>query len=222
MMCPAPLPTTVYNSIDDIPLTQFLYEEATLEDYTDVLANYLPKGKLFDSAYISGTNLRAFLKSFAGLSLRVISLLNQISREHDIRQSTLWLDRWERALGIPKFCSGVFGDLTFRRQRILAQLAVRGARTKEQFETFLEVLGYEAEIIDYVTYATFPYTFPITLISTPNTMFTVVVRAKNRPVIAQFPLGFPIPFGNTGNKVFECIVRRLIPAHVKVIHIYYD
>ncbi len=108
------------------------------------LAAYLPGGELFESAFIPGTNLNALLAGLSGELLRVENFMFLYNSQFIPDQTTVFIEEWEAAVGIPDDCFLVESTTTNeeRRLHILVKLASLGVQTAEDFENLAVILGF--------------------------------------------------------------------------------
>lgn len=194
-----------------------LFERRDLEQYTNSLADYLPGGCLFASAYVSNSNFRKLLRGMSGELFRANGLLKEYSEQVIPDQTVKFIEEWESALGIPDDCFSGTGTLTERRRDILTKLAALGVQTRQDFIDLAATFGVTITINAGIDEITFPLTFPVVMFSTvKEARFTIVVRftvqAANR-----FPLVFPITFGSGEIAILECLFTNLKPTNCDII-----
>lgn len=110
----------------------------------DSLAAYLPGGELFESAYIPGTNLNALLAGLSGELLRTENFMFLYNSQFIPDNTTVFIEEWEAAVGIPDDCFKIDEDDTNeeRRLNILVKLASLGVQTASDFENLAIILGF--------------------------------------------------------------------------------
>lgn len=187
----------------------------SLEEHTQALADYLPNGRVFEAKNIKGSNLRDLLTGLAGELQRVQDYLCVIEKEYLPDQTVLYLDEWEKALGIPDNC---FGDSTTesdRRRDILAKLTALGVQTAQDFEELALLFGKVVTVTPLSEEAFPPYNVPFTPVSLPESRFTIVVTGVN--LVTNLP-PYDVPFtpGNDAS-IIECLFNQLKPANCTVI-----
>ena len=186
--------------------------------HADSLAAYLPGGRLFESARITDTNFRNLLLGLAGELFTAEGYLKTVSNEYDINTTTLLIEEWEGALGIPDTCFAADGTIEDRRRDILVKLASLGVQTEEDFEGLGAIFGVSVTITPgFDVSSTFPMTFPFIFFdSTKDSRFTIVVDFTVEKA-SRFPLTFPFTFGSDEISVLECLFNRLKPANCDII-----
>ena len=88
----------------------------SISKHADSIADYLPGGKLFESARITDTNFRKLLIGLAKELFNAEGYLKIVSNEYDINTTTLLIEEWESALGIPDTCFAADGTIEERRR----------------------------------------------------------------------------------------------------------
>lgn len=119
-------------------------ERHTLEEMLRSIAMYLPTGDVFTSAFVSGSNLNLLLEGLSKELLRAENFLYLYNSEFIPDQTTVFIEEWESALGIPDDCFTVNpGDTNEeRRLNILVKLASLGVQTTADFENLATILGF--------------------------------------------------------------------------------
>jgi len=195
-----------------------LFEAHTNEEHTQAIANLLPNGRVFASKNISNSNFRRYLSIFAPEVCRFESLMLEISREHDINEADLLLDRWERAIGIPDDCFPGTGPLPERRLHVIIKLACMNVATKADFLNIADKLGFPDVQIRSGIEGSFPYIFPYIMFdSDKEARFTMIVTFPAGPPQETFPYTFPYVFVQNTLDILKCIYLKISPANVNVI-----
>lgn len=195
-----------------------LIEKHNQAEQADSLAAYLPGGRLFDAGTIDGTKIRQLLLGMAKELGMSEGYLKTISNEYDIAKTTLFIDEWEAAVGIPDSCFKGNGTIEQRRQDVLIKLAALGVQTSEDLIELGSIIGVVIYIdAGYDVAGVFPATFPFIFFSTTTeARFTIVVNYSVTGV-ETFPLTFPFTFGTNEIAVLECLFNRLKPANCQVL-----
>jgi uncharacterized protein YmfQ (DUF2313 family) len=200
-----------------------LFTDKTQEQATDSLVSFVPGGRPFLAARLTGTKLRALLTGLASEILRADGIINEITSEHEITTTTSLIEEWERALGIPDSCFSNTGTIQERRLQVLAKLAKMSLQTDQDFIDLAALFGVVVSVVAGADRGLFPFelTFPVYLFDTPQTArhtLVVVVETTNAPNV--FPLEFPIIFGSNLEGLIECLFRKLKPANVEIVFEY--
>lgn len=191
--------------------------ERTPEENTQSIANQLPPGGAFGSGNAQGSNLRQFLSGLGIETGRVNGQLDLFRRETLPDETTLLLEEWERAVGIPDTCFKLGGTVEERRQQVLTKLAALGIQTSEDFVQLADDFGLTVTVESGALYFTFPAELPIILFPDEQTArFTIVVR-YTLPDALSFTYTFPIGFTTDALTIMECLFRKLKPANCDLI-----
>ncbi len=203
----------------------------TRDEQTNSLANYFPPGRAFASVNAEGTVARALLAGLSGELVRSEALVEEFRDQIIPDKTVLYVDEWERALGIPDDCFQGTGSLDERRADVLAKLASLGVQTNEDFRRLaLQAYGVELTLVNpsRSTDNIFPYVFNPTGEPDPNNdggsfvfnlsdreaRFQLVIVYNNLPTAVVFPYTFPMPFGTREQAIIECLFTKLRPANV--------
>lgn len=199
-----------------------LFQRHSVDEHADTLADYLPPGIMFEGGKIDNTNLRKLLRGLAQELFKSEDLLKQWTEEYYPDCTTLYLDEWEKTLGIPDDCFSGTGTQEERRRDILVKLASLGIQTEQDFEDLAALFGVTVEIEQGADFGgagnTFPLQFPVSLLfsSPKEARFTIIVRFTV-PDTSRFTLFFPIVFGGNEIAILECLFNKLKPANCNVI-----
>jgi hypothetical protein len=196
-----------------------LFKDKTQDEQAQTLSVFMPSGKAFMAAQIDDSKLRALINGLAVEQWRSENLMNDITYEHQIDQTTLLIEEWERALGIPDQCFKTDGMLEVRRQQVIAKLAA-GIQTAEDFIAFALRLGYTIKTTPGRDLGLFPFTgkFPIMFFDRPQTArYYMRITLVTEVYPNVFPLGFPLPFGPQFGASLTCLLYKLIPANVSLL-----
>lgn len=198
-----------------------LFEEHTKEEHAQSLANYLPNGFAWMSKNIPTSNLRKFLTGLGCELQRVEQKMNEIAYEHDINTTTLYIEEWESALGIPDDCIPVANTIEERRANLLLKLFLPSVHTSADYEALAAILGITAVVNGGAEFGVFPMTFPIILFPDAKTArFTIVIDFYGVSEDATFPMTFPFVFGNTEISILRCLYEKIKPANCQIIYRY--
>jgi len=192
----------------------------TIDDQAKSLANYLPGGKLFRIKNFKNSNFRNLLIGLAGELFTADGYLRSYSQEILPDQTVLFIDEWEKALGIPDDCFFGNGTLDERRRDILVKLASSGIQTAQDFVDLAALFGVSVIVkagVDGSVPTLFPMTFPL-LFSGDIThlRFTIIIQFTVLDT-SRFPLYFPFIFGSELIVTLECLFNKLRPANCALI-----
>ena len=195
-----------------------LITQHTIEKHADALANYLPGGRLFEAGKVSGTKLRSVLLGLAKEFSTAEGYLKTISNEYDINTTTLFINEWESAVGIPDSCFKGDGTIEQRRSHVLVKLASLGIQTEEDFEELGSIIGIAIVVTPgFEVSGVFPMTFPFIFFDTiAESRFTIVVDFTVEAA-SKFTLTFPFTFGSDEIAILECLFLKLKPANCNIL-----
>lgn len=195
-----------------------LIAQHSKNNHADSIADYLPGGRLFESARITDSNFRNLLLGLAGELFTAEGYLRTVSNEYNINTTTLLIEEWEGALGIPDTCFAADGTLEDRRRDVLIKLASLGVQTEEDFEELGVIFGVSVTITPgFDLGSTFPMTFPFIFFdSIKDSRFTIVVDFTVEAA-SRFPLTFPFTFGSNEISILECLFNKLKPSNCDII-----
>lgn len=197
-----------------------LFTNKTTEQQADTLAAFMPGGRPFFAGRMEGTKLRSLFLGLAVETARVEGLLNEITYEHQIDQTTLLIEEWEAALGIPDSCFGIDVPLEQRRKQVIYKLGA-GIQTEADFVEFASYLGYDIEVTPGRDIGFFPFTlkFPIQFYDYPQTArFYMHVTIYSDEFPNVFPLEYPIVFGPGLETAIVCLLHHIIPVNVSLTY----
>jgi uncharacterized protein YmfQ (DUF2313 family) len=205
-----------------------LLDDALLPDsetlYAQVLANYLPNGKVFFSKNILESNLRRLLYGLAGEFARMQNKIFELSEEYDLTKTIKLIEEWERALGIPDECFDNVGiTIDQRRLQIIAKFSKMHLVGTQSWIELAECFGFVIRILYGKVFSTFEMEFPIIFTGTPKqSRFTMIIKFLDLDTpINVFTMKFPIPFAEDTN-LMKCLFNKLKPANVTIIWRYRD
>ncbi|MCK4830290.1 DUF2313 domain-containing protein [bacterium] len=172
---------------------------------------------MFESARISDSNFRKLLLGLAGELFTAEGYLKTVSNEYDINTTSLLIDEWEGALGIPDSCFSGGGTLEERRRDILVKLASLGVQTEDDLINLAALFGVTITVSPGIDFAIFPLTFPWLFFSSETeARFTIIVDFSVQEA-NKFTLTFPFIFGTGEVGILECLFTKLKPANCDII-----
>ncbi len=191
-------------------------EAHSKELHATALADYMPDGPLFEAKNISDSNFRKLLLGFSGELFTAEGYLKTFEQEYNPLNTVLFIEEWERAVGIPDDCFIVASTIDERRQNILTKLAALGIQTEQDFIDLAALLGITVTISqpsegDLLP----PYDIPYTLASFPGARFVIVVTGVD--LVSGFP-PYSIPLDlESGETILECLFNKVRPDNCSVI-----
>lgn len=215
------------------------FSSHTIEENTQSLADTLPNGPIFLAKNKDPSNLRKFLTGLAYEITRGEEYVQSIADEYDINETSLFIEQFESALGIPDDCLSIVGKtLEERRQQIIAKIRMNNVTTRQQFIDLAAIFGFEIQIFGGAHFWVFPLNFPAHFMETmtmfpldfqiefttgaKRARFTMVVKYIHLVSPLIFPLPFAVHFSTTVHTVIECLFNRLKPANTEIIFAFND
>ncbi len=187
------------------------------ENHVQALADYLPNGRLFEAKNIADSNFRQLLRGIAGELFTAQGYLNTLEQEYFPDQTTLFIEEWEQALGIPDDCFPGEGTISERRRDILLKLTSLGVQTVDDFYALAAIFGEAVEIYPLINVAFPPYAVPFTPINEQQARFTVVVDGVG--TVENFP-PYDVPFDLFDDQnVLKCLFDKTIPENCTILYV---
>ena len=187
-----------------------LFSSKTLEECTESLARYHPNGKLFTAKNLPDKNYYKFLSGLSEEICRAQDQLIVFLQEVLPDQTTLLIEEWESAVGIPDDCYDADGVTAERRRDILSKLASSGLQTAQDFVDFGELFGFNG--VDFGFLVVEPG-----IDATPTLdRFTIKVTFPLASATV-FPYTFPFIFGGPIQSLVQCLFERLKPANCAIV-----
>ncbi len=188
----------------------------TPDEQTESLANYFPPGRAFAAKNIPGSVTRLLLEGLAGELVRACGLVDELRTELIPDETTLFIDEWESALGIPDDCFDNQGSDTIRRRNILAKLVSLGVQTAEDFCDLAEFFGLTCTIKGGSTHGVFPFVFPMVLFpNSTEARHTILIDLGG--LVESFTYTFPLTFGSGDIALVKCLFDKLKPANCDIL-----
>lgn len=195
-----------------------LFKAHTQAEHATSIAHYLPGGPLFDAAFRDGTISRSLFIGIAAEFERAEQQLILLSDELDPRETTLFIEEWERNVGIPDDCFDVAADLATRRRNVLIKLVSLGVQTNDDYIALGNLLGFSIQIDYPIIAAVLPQIVPFIVNSSRILRFTWIVRA-NGLVVTALPQIVPFIVGDsTEQTILQCLFNKLKPANTLIIY----
>jgi len=194
-----------------------LFNEHNQSEMADSIADYLPNGPLFAGKKLTGSKMRELL---LGLATQITVAENKLEttwQELNPETTTLLIEEWESALGIPNACFSSSGTMADRRRNILVKLN-SSIQTEQDFIDLAALFGFTIQISRGTDVSTFPMTFPFLLFSSDKDIKFTMIVDFNIPSSNVFPFTFPFIFEDGGVSVIKCLLGKLKPANVNIIY----
>jgi len=200
-----------------------LFKQHTQEQHRKSLADYLPVGKLFAGKNVSDTTLFKLLMGLALECYRAENNLNLVYDEYDINTTTLLIEQWESALGLPDECMNNTTDINIRRQQVLAKFTL-SIDTAESFINLAKIFGYDIEILTGKSVGVYPLPYPwLYFDSSKTARFTIIVRLAESVKPSVYPFTstlYPWPYSSGETNIIECLLSNVKPANCDIIFQY--
>lgn len=183
-----------------------------IDEHANALADFLPGGPLFESKRLGNSNFRKLLRGFAGELFTAEGYIKTFDDEYSPLTTVLFIEEWERALGIPDQCFLADGDIDERRTHILTKLASLGIQTVNDFVNLGNIFGktITVEALDEMTSPPIPVTFP-------DARFTIVITGAG--IVSGLP-PYDVPFTpQSSESLLECLFNKLKPSNCKVLFV---
>ncbi len=187
-------------------------DKHSVEEHTNALADFMPGGPLFEAKRITDSNFRKLLRGFAGELFTAEGYIKTFDEEYSPLTTVLFIEEWERALGIPDTCFRGDGDIDERRQHILTKLASLGIQTKADYIALGLVFGkiITVEALDEAAVPPIPVVFP-------DARYIIVITGAE--LLSGFP-PYDVPFTpGSSESTLQCLFNHLIPSNCKVIFV---
>ena len=199
-----------------------LFKNHTQDEYAQVLADWLPDGKVWEGKNIENSNIRKLLEVFAEECRRLELKMNEIIDGYDINTSIKFLEEWETMLGIPDDCFSVEGKTdTERQNQILLKIFMDGLSTRQDYIDFAALLGYTVEVSNGNEFTSWPWSWPHYWVSSFITgRFTIFIKFIGVPTPVYWPWSWPHSWVLDPTDVLRCAFEKIIPANCEVKFVY--
>lgn len=186
--------------------------------HVDALARYLPKGRLFEGAFIADSNLRGFLCGLAGELMDAQNYITELEYEYFPNRGTRFIEEWEQALGLPDKCLGRGDTIEERRRDILLKLAASGVQTVDDFVRLGEIFGIELSISNGANHSSFCTSFPHLFVNNPADARYLIVVQLPPEGSDGFCYDFCAIFGDVTQNALKCLLEELKPANTRLVY----
>lgn len=183
-----------------------------LDEHADALGSFMPGGPLFEAKNIQDSNFRRLLRGFAGELFTAEGYITTFDEEYSPLTTVLFIEEWERALGIPDDCFSANGDINERRTHVLTKLASLGVQTVADFVALGSILGKTITVEPLDTMGSPPE--PITF---PDARYTIVITGAG--LVSGLP-PYDVPFiPGSSESTLECLFHKIKPVNCKIIFV---
>lgn len=186
----------------------------SIAEHARSLAAYLPNGRVFEAKNIDGSNLNQLINGLSGELRKAEGYLLTLEEEYFPDKTVLYIEEWERAVGIPDDCFPGTGTIDERMSHIIAKLSSLGIQTAGDFEALALLFGQVVEVIPLSSLAFPPYSVPF-FPTDARSRYVIIVQGVD--LVSGVP-PYDVPFDLlVGQTVLECLFNRLKPDNVKLI-----
>ncbi len=192
----------------------------TVEEQTNILARYLPNDRIYIGKYIEDNPMRKILIGLAAVWLDYREILDLLFDEWDPQNTSIFLDEWEKSVGIPDDCFDIAATDDERRVNILLKLTSLNATTAKQFEAVAAILGITVTVTSGLAFSTLPLILPFLLLSAEEAAYTIVVTLDASLEPEGFPLTLPFTLTSPFPDILECLFNKLKPVNTQIIFRY--
>lgn len=202
-----------------------LFKDKTDSQQQEMLASFVPSGRPFLAKRFPQATLYKLLWGLALECGRAEGLLNDITLEHEIYQTTYLIDQWESALGIPDDCIPIGSTIEERRRNVLIKLGAMGLQTEQDWVDFIAMLGWTATIRTGRCYGILPFscTFPFYFFAQPSDArfdWEITVDFGVPRCIFPFATLFPLCFSDGVTNILTCLFDKLKPTNTNLRIVY--
>ena len=199
-------------------VTEKIFEAPDVDGTADQLAYSMPKGRVWESKFISGSNLRALIAGAANPFNLAEQKIEELSIEFDINKTTLLIDEWEESVGLPDDCLGQASDIGERRRRVIQRLKKKPEVTLSDLQTLVDVIFPTAniELFPGSDYYTLEYTLEAPLLGDVAEKFILVARVPSQQPLLEYTLEATLT-GALDLTKLRCYLERVMPANVYLI-----
>lgn len=194
-----------------------IMERHSVEQHAKALGQYMPGGRLFEAAFISGSNFRDLLLGFAGQFRSGELSLKDFADFFIPDDANMLIPEWERAIGIPDACFSGTGSNAERQRDILVKFASLGAQTIADFINIAELFNIAIEVFPGKDVFDTPALAPgITFKNIKEARFTlVVVYVADEDAV--LPLTLPFTLGSGLLDILICLFNQIKQANCQVL-----
>jgi hypothetical protein len=202
----------------------------TITEEADILASSLPNGLSWHNKYEpkngeTKSNLRKLLEGFANIFNSMRFFKNEVyENELNIFTTKKLLNEYEAMVNSNNgefFPEGITEEE--RKRNILLKLTLPRVTSLADLQlTIKKVFNINvAVILNGLSRATFPYTFPIPFVGGHNQIHKIIFIQLPKSLLgATFPYTFPIEFTKTERETIERLIRWVAPINKHIVFEY--
>ncbi len=151
-----------------------------------------------DPQSVGAKLLRAHAAELAALEAGIAALLE----EADPRTTTLLLEEWERALGLPDPCMPLNATIEQRRRALVARVIAQGGQSRQYFTDLAAALGYAITIQEFRPF---------------RVGSRIGSRLYGEAWAHAWRVHVPMAAVPGDSGLLECVLRRSAPAHTAML-----
>ncbi|QDP66032.1 MAG: hypothetical protein GOVbin631_93 [Prokaryotic dsDNA virus sp.] len=199
-------------------ITKQIFKAPNREGTANELASHMPDGIAWESKYKEDTNLRGLVYGMSTPINTTEQLIEELSEEFDINQTTLLIDEWEKSVGLPDECFGVVTDIETRRQLVLDRIKKSPLVTLSELQSFVNAFldGITVTLYPGKPYYSLPYRLPQHLIGDVAKRFILVAEVDRGGESLPYKLPQQLVRGIDEDRI-RCLLEKVIPANVYLI-----
>lgn len=179
-------------------------------DMSTLVADHLPPGKLFDTAYLTDTIMNKIMGVVSAPFTVIEQLVADFVKEFNINTADYLLPNWEASVLLPNEITKEIVDKERRRAFVKTRFNRVGKRSLEEVQTYMrEATGFDSLTI----------THGATGISSSldwTNYFAITIN------VVAAELGSDIAMANKNKYVITSLLREVIPAHIAFTVAYPD
>jgi len=192
---------TAYTADTNRTPNMAMFKARDVEQMGAFVANHLPKGRLWETAYIEGTNMYRIMQVL-GATLREVELkFSEFITEFDINTTDTLLPYWEASVKLPNEITKEITDKAKRRQFVKTRFNKRAKRSLSEVQTYMR----NATGFDTLTLSTGSVD-----VSGWNEFFSITVNT------AESEFGSDLSEAAKSKAVITALLREVLPAHVAI------
>jgi hypothetical protein len=198
-----------------VTVTAEIFKAPSIDGTADELAAAMPDGRVWQSKYIDGSNMRALVAGAAAPFNIAEQKVEELASEFDINQTTDLLGEWEESVGLPDPCLSGPQTTAERRAAIIERFRRIPVVTLGAMQSAVDALfpGAGIELFAGADYYGFELEFEYSFFGAANEKFVIVARVPSQ--VPFFEYDFEIDLTGAINvDEFICYMNKIIPANV--------
>lgn len=165
----------------------------------------------------TNTVVQSLNKALAYSILDFKNTLQVLVDESNPANANVFIDEWEKMVGIPDDIFAVESTLEKRVQNVLFKMTSGIEATKAGIRKLATIFGLEVEFGNWQDKNSFIYTFGEFIFYAPETMpyrifLRITTKTTSEEQAEHFAYEFPMVFSKSNYTNFENVLRKIIPA----------